>query len=71
MKMRDMICVYEYMNIAYTYIILYVHICTVLVKILNDIQVAIYTGQDESCVSTLYVKQKEVRGCTARHTGET
>ena len=71
MKMRDMICVYEYMNIAYTYIILYVHICTVLVKILNDIQFAHLTGQVESSASILYVKQKEVRGCTARHTGET
>ena len=69
--MRDMICVYEYMNIAYTYIILYVNICTVLVQILHDIQVAIKTGPHESCPSILYVKQKEVRGCTARHTGET
>ena len=69
--MRDMICVYEYMNIAYTYLILYVHICTVLVQILDNIQVAVITGQDESCESFLYVKQKEVRGCTARHTGET
>ena len=58
-------------DIAYTYIILYVHICTVLVKILHDIQVAISTGIHESCPSILYVKQKEVRGCTARHTGET
>ena len=71
MKMRDMICVYEYIDIAYTYIILYVHICTVLVQILHDIEVALNTGHDESSVSTLYVKQKEVRGCTARHTGET
>ena len=71
MKMRDMICVYEYMNIAYTYIILYVNICTVLVQILHDIKVALYTGPDESSASILYVKQKEVRGCTARHTGET
>ena len=71
MKMREMICVYEYMNIAYTYIILYVHISTVLVQILHYIQVAPITGPDESCPSILYVKQKEVRGCTARHTGET
>ena len=71
MKMRDMLCVYEYMNIAYTYISLYVHICTVLVQILDNIQVALTTGLDESCPSNLYVKQKEVRGCTARHTGET
>ena len=71
MKMREMKCVYEYMNIAYTYITLYVHICTVLVQILDDIEVALYTGIHESCPSTLYVKQKEVRGCTARHTGET
>ena len=71
MKMRDMICVYEYMNIAYTYLILYIDICTVLVQILHDVEVAPSTGPDESCVSSLYVKQKEVRGCTARHTGET
>ena len=71
MKMRDMICVYEYMNIAYTYIILYLNICTVLVQILDNIQVAPSTGRDERCQSQLYVKQKEVRGCTARHTGET
>ena len=58
-------------DIAYTYIILYVHICTVLMQILDNIQVAIITGIDESCPSILYVKQKEVRGCTARHTGET
>ena len=58
-------------DIAYTYISLYDDICTVLVQILYDIQVAISTGQDESCPSILYVKQKEVRGCTARHTGET
>ena len=58
-------------DIAYTYKILYVHICTVLMQILNRIQVAPYTGIDESCPSILYVKQKEVRGCTARHTGET
>ena len=58
-------------DIAYTYITLYVDICTVLVQILHDIQVAISTGLDERCVSVLYVKQKEVRGCTARHTGET
>ena len=57
-------------DIADTYNTLFVHICTVLVKILHDIQVAIITGTDESCESTLYVKQKEVRGCTARHTGE-
>ena len=69
--MRDMICVYEYMNIAYTYITLFVNICTVLVQIFDDIQVTIITGMHESCVSILYVKQKEVRGCTARHTGET
>ena len=56
---------------AYTYIILYVHICTVLVQIVHYIEVAIQTGTDESSVSKLYVKQKEVRGCTARHTGET
>ena len=71
MKMRDMICVYEYMNIAYTYLLLYVDISTVLVQILHYIEVAPITGHDESCLSTLYVKQKEVRGCTARHTGET
>ena len=71
MKMRDIICVYEYMNIAYTYTTLYVHICTVLVQILDNIQVAHLTGMDESCPSKLYVKQKEVRGCTVRHTGET
>ena len=58
-------------DIAYTYLILYVHICTVLVQIRNYIKVALSTGQDESCPSILYVKQKEVRGCTARHTGET
>ena len=58
-------------DIAYTYISLYVHICTVLMQILDNIKVAISTGPDESSVSTLYVKQKEVRGCTARHTGET
>ena len=58
-------------DIAYTYIILYVHICTVLVEILNNIQVAPFTGPDESSASQLYVKQKEVRGCTTRHTGET
>ena len=58
-------------EIADTYLILYVHICTVLVQILNYIEVAIHTGTDESCPSILYVKQKEVRGCTARHTGET
>ena len=69
--MRDMICVYEYMNIAYTYLTLYVHICTVLVQILYYIKVAIHTGADESSVSSLYVKQKEVRGSTARHAGET
>ena len=69
--MRDMICVYEYMNIAYTYIILYINISTVLVQILDNIEVALPTGIHESSVSILYVKQKEVRGCTARHTGET
>ena len=69
--MRDMICVYEYMNIAYTYLILYVNISTVLVQILKNIEVAPKTGLDERCLSKLYVKQKEVRGCTARHTGET
>ena len=57
-------------DIAYTYLILYVHICTVLVKILHYIQVALTTGPHESCESILYVKQKEVRGCTTRHTGE-
>ena len=58
-------------DIAYTYISLYFHICTVLVQILDNIEVATSTGTDERCVSNLYVKQKEVRGCTARHTGET
>ena len=62
MKMRDMICVYEYMNIAYTYITLYINISTVLVKILHYIEVAHPTGPNESSVSILYVKQKEVRG---------
>ena len=58
-------------DIAYTYITLYVHICTVLVKILHYMQLAPITGHHESCESRLYVKQKEVRGCTTRHTGET
>ena len=58
-------------DIAYTYLILYVHICTVLVEIFNYVEVAIITGFHERCPSILYVKQKEVRGCTARHTGET
>ena len=58
-------------DIAYTYLILYVHICTVLVQILKFIKVAISTGHDERCPSILYVKQKEVRGCTTRYTGET
>ena len=58
-------------DIAYTYITLYVHICTVPVQIFHYIQVAPSTGIEESCASKLYVKQKEVRGCTARHTGET
>ena len=55
-------------DIAYTYLILFVHICTVLVQILDDIQVAPFTGPHESCAFILYVKQKEVRGCTARGT---
>ena len=58
-------------DIAYTYITLYDDISTVLVQILHDVEVAIITGRNESCVSNLYVKQKEVRECTARHTGET
>ena len=58
-------------DIAYTYITLYVDISTVLVQILDNIEVAPTTGTHESSVSILYVKQKEVRGCTARHTGET
>ena len=32
-------------------------------QILDDIEVAYHTGPDESSVSLLYVKQKEVRGC--------
>jgi hypothetical protein len=66
MKMRDMICVYEYMNIAYTNLILNVHISTTLVQKLNSIQVTLITGRNKRCVSKLYVKQKEVRGCTQR-----
>ena len=58
-------------EIADTYITLYVHISTVLLKILHYIEVARTTGIDERCLSSLYVKQNEVRGCTARHTGET
>ena len=58
-------------DIAYTYLILFVDICTVLVQILHNIEVAPITGIDERCLSILYVKQKEVRGCTTRHTGET
>ena len=58
-------------DIAYTYITLFVNISTVLVQILDNIEVAISTGPVESSPSILYVKQKEVRGCTARHTGET
>ena len=50
-------------DIAYTYIVLFVDICTVLVKILNDIQVALITGRNESCLSILNVIQNEVRGC--------
>ena len=58
-------------DISYTYIILDINISTVLMQIHNNVQVAIYTGTYESCPSILYVKQKEVRGCTAGHTGET
>ena len=58
-------------DISYTYITLDIDISTVLVQILHYIQVALITGQYESCLSILYVKQKEVRGCTAGHTGET
>ena len=58
-------------DISYTYIILDMNISTVLVQIHNYIQVALITGIYEKCLSPLYVKQKEVRGCTAGHTGET
>ena len=58
-------------DISDTYITLDMNISTVLVQIHYNIQVAIITGHFESCVSPLYVKQKEVRGCTAGHTGET
>jgi hypothetical protein len=49
---------------ADTYLILYVHISTALVQILHSIQLARKTGRHERCASSLYVEQKEVRGCT-------
>ena len=58
-------------DISYTYLILDMNISTVLMQIHNYVQVALSTGMYESCESILYVKQKEVRGCTAGHTGET